>query len=87
MDDIMTGAFSSGMMDDWADDDAKLLGGDKKQVRLLSKPLTRTTRQISPSRLILILAFDGGHGESGVELAFETMTAGIKAESAYYESS
>ena len=26
MDDIMTGAFSSGMMDDWADDDAKLLG-------------------------------------------------------------
>ena len=57
MDDIMTGAFSSGMMDDWADDDAKLLGGDKKRVRLLSKLLTRASRQISPSRLILILAF------------------------------
>ena len=55
MDDIMTGAFSSGMMDDWADDDAKLLGGDKKRVRLLSKLPTRTSRRISPSKLISTL--------------------------------
>ena len=26
MDDIMTGAFSSGMMEDWSNDDHKLLG-------------------------------------------------------------
>ena len=57
MDDIMTGAFSSGMMDDWADDDAKLLGWRQETGETAFETTTRTSRQISPSRLILTLAF------------------------------
>jgi ketol-acid reductoisomerase len=88
MDDIMTGAFSSGMMDDWADDDAKLLGW-RQETGETAFETTDASEQADISEQayfdlgILMVAMV----KAGVELAFETMTAaGIKAESAYYES-
>ncbi len=87
MDDIMTGAFSSGMMGDWANDDEKLLGWRKE-----TGETTFETTDISDQDIAEQEYFD--HGilmvamvKAGVELAYETMTsAGIKEESAYYES-
>ena len=88
MDDIMTGAFSSRMMDDWADDDAKLLGW-RQETGETAFETTDANEQADISEQayfdlgILMVAMV----KAGVELAFETMTAaGIKAESAYYES-
>ena len=88
MDDIMTGAFSSGMMDDWADDDAKLLGWRQET----GETVFETTDASEETDISEQAYFDLGilmvaMVKAGVELAFETMTAaGIKAESAYYES-
>ena len=88
MDDIMTGAFSSGMMDDWADDDAKLLGWRQET----GETAFETTDANDQADISEQAYFDLGilmvaMVKAGVELAFETMTAaGIKAESAYYES-
>ena len=86
-DDIMTGAFSSGMMADWADDDAKLLGwrADTAETAFEKTPAgdMEITEQEYFDNGILMVAMV----KAGVELAFETMTAaGIIAESAYYES-
>ena len=86
-DDIMTGAFSSGMMADWADDDAKLLGwrADTAKTAFEKTPAgdMEITEQEYFDNGILMVAMV----KAGVELAFETMTAaGIIAESAYYES-
>ncbi len=87
MDDIMTGAFSSGMMDDWANDDAKLLGWRKETGETAFEKTDNTDQEITEQEYfdhgILMVAMV----KAGVELAYETMTsAGIKAESAYYES-
>ena len=87
MDDIMAGRFSGGMMDDWANDDAKLLAWRKETGETAFEKTHSTDRDIAEQEY-----FD--HGtlmvamvRAGVELAFETMTAaGIKEESAYYES-
>ena len=87
MDDIMGGAFSAGMMDDWANDDEKLLGW-RKQTGETAFETTEITEQDIPEQEyfdhgILMVAMV----KAGVELAFETMSAaGIKEESAYYES-
>ena len=87
MDDIMSGEFSSGMMEDWANDDAKLLAW-RKETGETAFETTATTNQEIPEQEyfdhgILMVAMV----KAGVELAFETMTAaGIKDESAYYES-
>ena len=86
-DDIMTGAFSSGMMADWADDDAKLLGwrADTAETEFEKTPAgdMEIAEQEYFDNGILMVAMV----KAGVELAFETMTAaGIIAESAYYES-
>jgi len=87
MDDIMAGRFSAGMMDDWANDDEKLLGW-RKQTGETAFETTQITDQDIPEQEyfdhgILMVAMV----KAGVELAYETMTsAGIKAESAYYES-
>lgn len=86
-DDIISGAFSSGMMADWANNDADLF---------------RWREETGASAFENAPAFDGTIAEqeyfdngilmvamvkAGVELAFETMTeSGIIAESAYYES-
>jgi len=87
MDDIMSGAFSSGMMEDWANDDAKLLAWRKETGETAFEQARNTDQAIAEQEYfdhgILMVAMI----KAGVELAFETMTAaGIKEESAYYES-
>ena len=86
-DDIMTGAFSSGMMADWANDDAKLLGWRADTAETAFEKTPAGDMEIAEQEYfdngILMVAMV----KAGVELAFETMTAaGIIAESAYYES-
>ena len=86
-DDIMTGAFSSGMMADWAHDDAKLLGWRADTAETAFEKTPAGDMEIAEQEYfdngILMVAMV----KAGVELAFETMTAaGIIAESAYYES-
>ena len=87
MDDIMSGAFSAGMMEDWANDDVKLLGWRKETGETAFENAVNTGDAIGEQEYfdhgILMVAMV----KAGVELAYETMTAaGIKAESAYYES-
>ncbi|MDX2418109.1 MAG: ketol-acid reductoisomerase [Xanthomonadales bacterium] len=87
MDDIMAGRFSGGMMDDWANNDAKLLAWRKETGETAFEKTQNTDRDIAEQEYfdhgILMVAMV----RAGVELAFETMTAaGIKEESAYYES-
>lgn len=87
MDDIMSGKFSSDMMTDWANDDVNLLTWRKQTGETAFEKTTATDQEITEQEFFdhgtLMVAFV----KSGVELAYETMTAsGIKAESAYYES-
>jgi len=86
-DDIMTGDFSAGMMEDWADDDRKLLGWREETSKTAFETTDITDQDISEQEYfdngILMVAMV----KAGVELAYEVMTsAGIKEESAYYES-
>ncbi|GMM85203.1 ketol-acid reductoisomerase [Pseudoalteromonas sp. MTN2-4] len=87
MDDIISGEFSSGMMTDWAEDDAKLLSWRAETAETAFEKQENTAEEISEQAFfdkgILMVAMV----KAGVELAFETMTAaGIIEESAYYES-
>jgi len=87
MDDIIGGEFSSGMMADWAEDDAKLHKWRAETAETAFEKQQNTDAEINEQTFfdqgILMVAMV----KAGVELAFETMTAaGIIAESAYYES-
>ncbi len=87
MDDIMSGHFSSTMMKDWANDDANLLKWRKETGETAFEKSEATDQDISEQEYfdngILMVALT----KAGVELAFDTMvSAGIKEESAYYES-
>jgi ketol-acid reductoisomerase len=88
MDDIMEGRFSSGMMEDWGNDDVKLLGWREETGQTafeLSSPegAPDIGEQEYYDNGILMIAMI----KAGVELCFETLTAaGVIAESAYYES-
>ena len=87
MDDIMSGHFSKTMMEDWANDDKNLLTWRAATGETAFEKTPAGDVKISEQEYFdnatLMVAFV----KSGVELAFETMTeAGIKAESAYYES-
>ena len=87
MDDIMSGEFSSTMMKDWANDDKNLLTWRAATAETAFEKTPAGDVEISEQEYfdngVLMVAFV----KSGVELAFETMTeAGIKEESAYYES-
>ncbi|BBE16940.1 ketol-acid reductoisomerase [Aquipluma nitroreducens] len=87
MDDIMSGHFSKTMMEDWANDDKNLLTWRAETGETAFEKTPAGTMEISEQEYfdngVLMVAFV----KSGVELAFETMTeAGIKEESAYYES-
>ncbi len=87
MDDIMSGNFSSTMMKDWANDDKNLLTWRAATGETAFEKTTVTNQEITEQEFfengVLLVAFV----RAGVELAFETMTdAGIKEESAYYES-
>jgi ketol-acid reductoisomerase len=87
MDNIMSGEFSKTMMEDWANNDKNLLTwrAETGETAFEKTPAgnMKITEQEYFDNGTLMVAFI----KSGVELAFETMTqAGIKAESAYYES-
>ena len=87
MDDIISGEFSSTMMKDWANKDANLLAWREDTGRLPFESTKESTEEISEQEYfdkgILLVAMV----KAGCELAFETMVdAGIKPESAYYES-
>jgi len=87
MDDIMSGHFSSTMMEDWANDDKNLLTWRAATAETNFEKTETTSAAIDEQEYfdhgILMVAFV----RAGVELAYETMVdAGIKSESAYYES-
>ncbi|MCY1719076.1 ketol-acid reductoisomerase [Prolixibacteraceae bacterium Z1-6] len=87
MDDIMDGTFSSTMMEDWANGDANLLKWRAATGETAFEKTEATDAEISEQEYFdkgtLMVAFV----KAGVELAFDVMgEAGIKAESAYYES-
>ena len=87
MDDIMSGHFSSTMMEDWNNDDINLLSWRAETEKTAFEKTSPCKNEISEQEFfdngLLMVAFI----RSGVELAFETMTnSGIIDESAYYES-
>ena len=86
-DDIISGEFSRVMMEDWANNDVKLLTWREATGKTPFEQAPTASVEIGEQEYfdngILMVAMV----KAGVELAFETMTdAGIKAESAYYES-
>lgn len=86
-DDIMSGTFSSTMMEDWANDDTNLLSWRAATQDTAFEKTPSTDQEIPEQEFfdhgILLIAMC----KAGVELAFEVMVdAGIKEESAYYES-
>lgn len=87
MDDIISGKFSSTMMKDWANKDHDLLTWREETGKLPFESQKESSVEISEQEYfdkgILMVAMI----KAGCELAFETMVdAGIKEESAYYES-
>lgn len=87
MDDIISGKFSATMMDDWKTGDKDLLAWREETGRLAFEKTDEAKDEISEQEYfdkgILMVAMV----KAGCELAFETMVdAGIKEESAYYES-
>ncbi|MEN8186034.1 MAG: ketol-acid reductoisomerase [Bacteroidota bacterium] len=86
-DDIISGEFSSTMMEDWNNDDKNLLSWRADTAETAFEKTSATDAEISEQEYfdngVLLVAFV----KSGVELAFETMVeSGIIEESAYYES-
>lgn len=87
MDDIISGQFSSQMMQDWANNDHDLLTWRNESRASAFENAPAYSGSIAEQNY-----FDQGLAmvaivKAGVELAFEVMVeAGIKAESAYYES-
>jgi ketol-acid reductoisomerase len=87
MDAILSGEFSKTMMEDWAAGDKNLLtwreATGETDFEKTPAGNVEITEQEYFDHATLLVAFI----KSGVELAYETMTsAGIKNESAYYES-
>ena len=87
MDDIISGKFSATMMEDWKAGDKDLLAWREETGRLAFEKTDEAKDEISEQEYfdkgILMVAMV----KAGCELAFETMVdAGIKEESAYYES-
>jgi ketol-acid reductoisomerase len=86
-DDIISGEFSRTMMVDWKNDDKNLLAWREATGATAFEKTAPANLDIAEQEYfdkgILMVAMV----KAGVELAFETMVdAGIKAESAYYES-
>jgi len=84
---IISGEFSSEMKEDWSNDDVNLLTWRAKTLETAFENTEACDTNFSDQKYFdhgtLLMAFI----KSGVELAFETMVdAGIKEESAYYES-
>jgi len=87
MDDIMSGDFSRTMMQDWANGDANLLKwraatGETAFEKSVSTDAIIAEQEYFDHGILMVAMV-----KAGVELAFDTMvSAGIKEESAYYES-
>ncbi|QFQ32742.1 ketol-acid reductoisomerase [Buchnera aphidicola (Aphis fabae)] len=87
MDDIISGEFSNEMINDWNNNDLKLLNwrNDIKEksfekAPIYSKKICEQEYYDHGTLMVALL-------KAGIELAFETMLkSGIKSESAYYES-
>ncbi len=87
MDDVLEADFSETMMKDWADNDKQLFGWREDTGKSAFETAELTTNDIPEQEYfdngILMIAMV----KAGVELAYEIMTeAGMKGESAYYES-
>jgi len=87
MDDIMSGSFSSTMMEDWAEGDKNLLTWRAATAETAFEKTPAGDMEITEQEYFdngtLMVAFI----KAGVELAFDVMyESGIKGESAYYES-
>ncbi len=87
MDDVMSGAFSAEMMQDWENGDTRLLAWRKEIAETPFEQVPAELPEISEQdyfdKAPLMLAFI----RAGAEMAFEIMTAtGMKPASAYYES-
>ena len=86
-DDIMSGDFSKTMMEDWANGDKNLLlwraaTGETAFEKTAAADVKINEQEYFDNALLMVAFI-----RAGVELAFETMVeAGIKEESAYYES-
>ncbi|MGG9971939.1 ketol-acid reductoisomerase [Ferruginibacter sp. SUN002] len=86
-DDIMSGEFSRVMMEDWAAGDKNLLAwraatGETAFEKTPAGDMKIAEQEYFDNALLMVAFI-----RAGVELAFETMVeAGIKPESAYYES-
>jgi ketol-acid reductoisomerase len=87
MDDIISGKFSSTMMEDWKAGDKDLLAwreatGKTAFEQTPAGNVTLSEQEYFDKGILMVAMV-----KAGVELAFETMVnAGIKPESAYYES-
>src|SRR6056297_2430208 len=86
MDDVLSGEFSRTMMEDWADNDKKLLSW-REETGQTAFEKTAANGEISEQEYfdkgVLMIAMV----KAGVELAFEVMVdSGIDPDSAYYES-
>lgn len=87
MDDIISGHFSKTMMEDWANDDKNLLTWRAETAETDFEKTPGTAEAISEQTYFDYGTLMVAMVKAGVELAFEVMTeAGIKEESAYYES-
>lgn len=86
-DDIMSGEFSRTMMADWANGDKQLLGWRAATGETAFEKTAAADVKIGEQEYFDNAVFMVAYIKAGVELAFETMVeAGIKPESAYYES-
>jgi ketol-acid reductoisomerase len=86
-DDIISGEFSRGMMEDWANDDKKLLTWREATGKTAFEQTQAASAEIPEQDYFDKGTLMAAMVKAGVELAFETMVdSGIKAESAYYES-
>lgn len=87
MDDIIRGEFSSTMMEDWANDDVKLLTWREETSKTAFEKTETSNEKLPEQEYFDNATFMVAYIKAGVELAFEVMVeAGIKPESAYYES-
>src|SRR5690554_2930758 len=86
-DDIMSGEFSGTMMEDWANNDKNLLTWRAATGETAFEKTPAGDMKIGEQEYFDNALFMVAYIKAGVELAFETMVeAGIKPESAYYES-
>jgi len=86
-DDIITGAFSTGMMADWDNDDANLLKWRAATGETAFEKTPAGTIEIKEQEYFDNAVLMVAMCKAGVELAFENMVAvGMTPESAYYES-